>query len=598
MFRGLHITTYGAVAGQAPRYPRRGAALMRAASPTLHTSPIEVDPSEHSPDGMPGRRRRTASFRQGKEQNSCDGSSGMEIFPSPSKKILGMSVRPVANRSLPAHEAPPPLPGIQQIASNESKSGATGVVGSQPQSRPESRNSRYSTDSGFSTKSVRGTRGTCREPVLGAGLAIMARQVAYEYNIGSAISVLFSYKGTFWPHVLRTHELYLYPLLHTGLVLMQWSWQQQANDLVDGVDSGRGTFWSTVFEVTADDGVDVGPKQYWEKSNMMIPWKAVGTLTPLMVFALVFFLSQCYSRFMTFFYACQLMETAIQDMTVLMLVHAKRHKHRWDAVRYLTAAAMTTYGRVTDLANVDENKRRCKPSMDLIDWERLLLPERKWHAAYVSDEETWDTILGWPREAGAVEVRHTEELHASFGTSATPPPRASSCPALLKVHEVDELRHYPDSMVGLVLVTWCVQTLKELELNGQLKGPSLGQAQGEPPNLPHAPLRHPSPQPHVPSHTCQAPFSPATRARNPLCARIRSQAASSFVQDLQPAEPAYTAALLPHACGAAERLLRHHVVVAAVVRLLPHPHCPLLRRPRHGWPARGSRGPVEPVRQG
>jgi len=290
--------------------------------------------------------------------------------------------------------------------------------------------------------------------------------------------VLFSYKGTFWPHVLRTHELYLYPLLHTGLVLMQWSWQQQANDLVDGVDSGRGTFWSTVFEVTADDGVDVGPKQYWEKSNMMIPWKAVGTLTPLMVFALVFFLSQCYSRFMTFFYACQLMETAIQDMTVLMLVHAKRHKHRWDAVRYLTAAAMTTYGRVTDLANVDENKRRCKPSMDLIDWERLLLPERKWHAAYVSDEETWDTILGWPREAGAVEVRHTEELHASFGTSATPPPRASSCPALLKVHEVDELRHYPDSMVGLVLVTWCVQTLKELELNGQLKGPSLGQAQG------------------------------------------------------------------------------------------------------------------------
>jgi len=309
----------------------------------------------------------------------------------------------------------------------------------------------------------------------------MARQVAYEYNIGSALGVLFSYKGTFWPHVLRTHELYLYPLLHTGLVLVQWSWQQHyLNDIddVEGVDAGRGTFWRTVFEVTADDGVEVGPTQYWEKSNMMIPWKAVGTLTPLMVFALVFFLSQCYSRFMTFFYACQLMETAIQDMTVLMLVHAKRHKHRWDAVRYLTAAAMATYGRVTDLANVDENKRRCKPAMDLIDWERLLLPERTWHKQYVSDTDTWDTILGWPRAAGAVEAKHTEDLHAAFGTSATPPPRPSSCPALLKVHEVDELRHYPDSVVGLVLVTWCVQTLKELELNGQLKGPSLCQAQG------------------------------------------------------------------------------------------------------------------------
>ena len=78
----------------------------------------------------------------------------------------------------------------------------------------------------------------------------MARQVAYEYNIGSALGVLFSYKGTFWPHVLRTHELYLYPLLHTGLVLVQWSWQQHyLNDIddVEGVDAGRGTFWRTVF---------------------------------------------------------------------------------------------------------------------------------------------------------------------------------------------------------------------------------------------------------------------------------------------------------------------------------------------------------------
>ena len=118
-------------------------------------------------------------------------------------------------------------------------------------------------------------------------MEILARQLAYEYNIGSAMSVLFSYRGTFWPHVLRTHELYLYPLLHTGLVLVQWRWQQQAEEQAGGVDSGRGTFWRTFFEVTADeDGLEVGPQQYWEKNNMMIPWKAVGALTPLMVFAL------------------------------------------------------------------------------------------------------------------------------------------------------------------------------------------------------------------------------------------------------------------------------------------------------------------------
>ena len=43
---------------------------------------------------------------------------------------------------------------------------------------------------------------------------------------------------------------------------------------------------------------------------------------------------------------------------------------------------------------------------------------------------------------------------------------------------MDELRHYPDQMMTNVLLTWCAQTLKELEVNGELKGPSLGQAQG------------------------------------------------------------------------------------------------------------------------
>ena len=311
------------------------------------------------------------------------------------------------------------------------------------------------------------TPGTAASPVA----VRLARKVAYEYNIGSTLSVLFSYKGTFWPLLLRKHELYLYPLLHTGFVLAQWSWQQQADDRhVGGVDSGRGTFWRTVFEATADDGVNVGPKEYWEKSNMMIPWQATGTLTPLMVFALVFFLSECYSRFMTFFYACELMETAIQDMTVLMLVHAKGHEQRWDAVRYLTAAAITTFARARANRVWDEPKK----DLDEASWKRLRSPERTWHAAGVPD-----TIPGWPRSVGDEELAHTEKMH-ELGTSAAPPEpqRPTSCPALLKVHEVDALRCYPDSMVGLVLVTWCVQTLKELERNGELTGPAFGQAQG------------------------------------------------------------------------------------------------------------------------
>ena len=70
-------------------------------------------------------------------------------------------------------------------------------------------------------------------------------------------------------------------------------------------------------------------------------------------------------------------------------------------------------------------------------------------------------------------------MHELGTSAAAPEPQwPTSCPALLKVHEVDALRCYPDSMVGLVLITWCVQTLKELERNGELTGPAFGQAQG------------------------------------------------------------------------------------------------------------------------
>ena len=113
---------------------------------------------------------------------------------------------------------------------------------------------------------------------------------------------------------------------------------------------------------------------------------------------------------------------------------------------------------------------------------------------------------------------------AELGTSATPPEsRPISCPALLEVHEVNELRQYPDSMVSLVLVTWCVQTLKELEpeRNGGLKGPAFGQTQGE---LPPPPPRAP-----------QTPFSSATRARISLCvpaSALKLRAASCKIFNL------------------------------------------------------------------
>lgn len=330
----------------------------------------------------------------------------------------------------------PPQATFSDIASNASASSGPGPIGGEDYRRALSKQESKEKDH-----------------------AAQTRKVAFEYNMGNSMWVLFSVKGTFWPHVLRTHELYIFPLVHTGLIIRQSFWLQEKYD-------------------EDDDG---DPPMFWGSNTVMLPWAALGMLTPLMIFALVSFLGQCYARFMAFFYACQRMETSIQDMAILMLTHATLHRYRWNVVRYMTAAAMVMYARVTDLGTVNTKGERCKPRVDFLDWERLLVPERLWHHDEKMTTERWEDVMGWPDSGiqgleAAAEL--TRELHASFGTSTKNPERRHKCPALLRPHEVDELREYPDQMMSLVLLTWTAQTIKELEVKGELKGPSFGQAQG------------------------------------------------------------------------------------------------------------------------
>ena len=139
-------------------------------------------------------------------------------------------------------------------------------------------------------------------------------------------------------------------------------------------------------------------------------------------------------------------------------------------MRYITAAALIVYARVPKLDLLDKSGRRLKPKMELIDWERLMRAEREWHGEHRMSTQNWEELQGWPREAGDEEHALTKALAENFRTSETPPERNSLCPPLLKPHEVDELRQYPDQMMTLVLITWCVHTLKELEVSGELKG--------------------------------------------------------------------------------------------------------------------------------
>ena len=83
---------------------------------------------------------------------------------------------------------------------------------------------------------------------------------------------------------------------------------------------------------------------------MMLPWASLGLLTPLMTFFLVFFLGQCYSRFNEFFCMCYDVEAALQEVTMQALCHVKDGQLRWDMVRYVAAAGVIIYFRVTKLA--------------------------------------------------------------------------------------------------------------------------------------------------------------------------------------------------------------------------------------------------------
>ena len=265
-------------------------------------------------------------------------------------------------------------------------------------------------------------------------------KVAYEYNDNGGWRVLFMYKGTFWPLVLRRLELYVYPLAHTGLVVYASFWRK------DNDDSAASWYGDEAF---------------------MVPWVVLSLLTSLMVFFLVFFLGQCYKRFNTFANVCNDINTSVQEATLHCLTHVKNAQARWDTVRYLTAAGMVIYFRVNDMA------RGSEPTISLHEWERLLTDERDF-LELESDDTKWDSLMGWPRtrKEGA---EYTARLHAELQLSSQKPPRLSKCPPLLTRAEVDELRRHPGSLMTFVLVAWALQAAKTV---GELPPPFMNALAG------------------------------------------------------------------------------------------------------------------------
>ena len=69
-----------------------------------------------------------------------------------------------------------------------------------------------------------------RSKALYANWVFTARKVAFEYSQDNSCWVLLSVSGTFWPYVMRTYELHLFPLLHAGLVIAQWAHMQEEDE--------------------------------------------------------------------------------------------------------------------------------------------------------------------------------------------------------------------------------------------------------------------------------------------------------------------------------------------------------------------------------
>jgi len=256
---------------------------------------------------------------------------------------------------------------------------------------------------------------------------------AFKYKMTEPGKVLMRVQGTFWPLIVTRYEFYVYPLAHIALVVY-------ASHLRSTEATGTST------------------EVLFGESRWEIPWAGLSITSPLMVFFLVFFLGQCYTRFNKFFNICVAIETGIHETAMMTLVHMTDPILRWDVVRYLTASAIIIYFRVTHLAEFKE------AMVDVCEFERLITDEREFLGV---DQAAWEKLMGWPRSVEDAKA-YTAELHAQLGLSNQSPSRLAYTPPLLTKSEVEALRVYPGGMMSLVLQTWALQVGKE---TGEFKGP-------------------------------------------------------------------------------------------------------------------------------
>jgi predicted membrane chloride channel (bestrophin family) len=180
---------------------------------------------------------------------------------------------------------------------------------------------------------------------------VKKEKLMIAYTLDKPLVTLFcTFHVTLLPRVLKRIEVWFFTALHITFCVLKWN----------GI--GTGMFGTT-------SGVVSLP------FNQALPLSlgALGIPSGLMSLLLVFFNSQCYSRYSMLYSACTGMGGAVQELAQISAVHCSTQPEaRWDACRYLLASVLVVYMRVEDLA------RNRKPTMDTQDWDRLLRTEHEW----------------------------------------------------------------------------------------------------------------------------------------------------------------------------------------------------------------------------
>ena len=150
--------------------------------------------------------------------------------------------------------------------------------------------------------------------------AIAKKKSKHAYTLDRPFKTLCcTWKATVLPSVLRGVEVWFWTLLHVVLFILK-----------------RLHTW-----VGDVDGLIV-VQQY-----VTIPMSSVSIPSGFMALLLVFFNSQCYTRFMAFYTACVGMTGTVQEMCFLLSTHLHPGTPgMWDAARFATASVMVTYLKV------------------------------------------------------------------------------------------------------------------------------------------------------------------------------------------------------------------------------------------------------------